>query len=533
MRNFDRIITHPGEAATGGDKMGRHQEGGVERRPRTPRSRKVLSSRQPTTRAAPKLTDQRPGSITDTEHTAVLVSVDFLTTCAAAPVALVLLAAISNVSDNSMGRFNWNLIHDSLFPLAVVAALALSGSYRTNRRAFGPSTFKELHDLLFAIGGGCVLTIAFGALLHATAELEEPKPTQLIAMAIVAVLFVVVGRSIIRAMLHTLTVSRVIVVGAGALPERVATYLGLNKGISLIGRVVDDSESDDGAIGTVMDLPQLCNDLHVQRVIVTYPDRMADGTIAIYRTLQDTVHLTFVPRYFELVSWRSNLTDLSGLPLIDIAPAELSGWDRLLKRSLDIGLALLVLIALSPVLLLVALTVKLTSSGPVLFRQERLGRHQCVFTILKFRSMRMMTDNDPTISSSSDSDIANPQSELPLYKLRNKLDERDRITNIGHFLRKSSLDELPQLFNVLKGDMSIVGPRPFVLNEAALDGWAARRFEVRPGITGLWQVSGRNQLSTDDLRQLDYLYVASWSFWWDLKILFDTPKTMIRGVGAY
>ena len=118
-------------------------------------------------------------------------------------------------------------------------------------------------------------------------------------------------------------------------------------------------------------------------------------------------------------------------------------------------------------------------------------------------------------------------------ELRKKLDEGDRITRIGRLLRKSGLDELPQLFNVLRGDMSIVGPRPFVPNESFLEGWSARRFEVRPGITGLWQVSGRNQLSTDDLRQLDYLYVASWSFWWDLKILFDTPRTMVHGFGAY
>ena len=297
-----------------------------------------------------------------------------------------------------MSRFSWNLIHDSLFPVAVVAALALSGSYRTNRRAFGPSTFKELHDLLFAIGGGCVLTIAFGALLHSTAEVDEPKPTQLIVMAVVAVVFVVIGRSIIRAMLHTLTVSRVIVVGAGALPERVATYLGLNKGVSLVGRVVDDIEPDAGAIGTVQDLPRLCQELHIQRVIVTYPDRMADGTIAVYRALQDTVHLTFVPRYFELVSWRSNLTDLSGLPLIEVARAELSRWDRFLKRSLDIGLSLVILTALSPVLLLVAAAVKLTSPGPVLFRQARQGRHQCPFTILKFRSMKLAAPPTVTVT---------------------------------------------------------------------------------------------------------------------------------------
>ena len=377
MRSFDRVVT--------AEKV-RRQDVDGQRRVRTRKSPGTRRSSRP---AVPKLTDKRPGSVTDAAHTAGLVSVDLLATCAAMPIALVLLAGVSNAPSNSMAKFGWNLVHDSMFPVAVVAALALSGSYRSNRRELEPSTFKELHDLLFAIGAACVLTIGVGALLRGTTEFAEPWPTQLIVMVIVAVVFVVVGRSIIRTILRTLTVSRVIVVGAGALPDRVATYLGLNKGLSLVGRVVDSVEPDEGAIGTVHDLPRLCQELHIQRVIVTYPDRMEHDTIAVYRTLQDSVHLSFVPRYFELVSWRSNLTDLSGLPLIEVARADLSRWDRFLKRSFDIGLSIIMLIALSPVLVLVALAVKVSSPGPVLFRQARLGRHQVPFTIFKFRSMRI------------------------------------------------------------------------------------------------------------------------------------------------
>jgi lipopolysaccharide/colanic/teichoic acid biosynthesis glycosyltransferase len=136
------------------------------------------------------------------------------------------------------------------------------------------------------------------------------------------------------------------------------------------------------------------------------------------------------------------------------------------------------------------------------------------------------------------SEASDPQAESgvcrPLYEVRKKLSEEQRITRAGRFLRKSRFDELPQLINVLKGDMSIVGPRPFVPHESSeLDGWAARRFAVRPGITGLWQVSGSNDLSTEDLHHLDHLYVSSWSFWWDLKIMLDTPRTMLHGIGAY
>jgi lipopolysaccharide/colanic/teichoic acid biosynthesis glycosyltransferase len=117
--------------------------------------------------------------------------------------------------------------------------------------------------------------------------------------------------------------------------------------------------------------------------------------------------------------------------------------------------------------------------------------------------------------------------------VRLKQAESGRITRFGAFLRRTGIDEIPQFINVFKGDMSVVGPRPFIPSEAHVDGWGIRRFDVRPGITGLWQVSGRNDLSRTDLVELDYLYVASWSLWWDLKIMFETPKTMARGTGAY
>jgi lipopolysaccharide/colanic/teichoic acid biosynthesis glycosyltransferase len=123
--------------------------------------------------------------------------------------------------------------------------------------------------------------------------------------------------------------------------------------------------------------------------------------------------------------------------------------------------------------------------------------------------------------------------DRPLHETRRKLDETGRITRIGAYLRKTGIDEIPQFINVFKGDMSVVGPRPFIPEESEVEGWATRRFDVRPGITGLWQVSGRNDLSRNDLVQLDYLYVASWSLWWDLKIMWETPKTMARGTGAY
>jgi lipopolysaccharide/colanic/teichoic acid biosynthesis glycosyltransferase len=127
-----------------------------------------------------------------------------------------------------------------------------------------------------------------------------------------------------------------------------------------------------------------------------------------------------------------------------------------------------------------------------------------------------------------------PGESIPLHELRKKAAESARITPVGGFIRRTGLDEIPQILNVLLGSMSLVGPRPFTESESeTLVGWEARRFDLRPGITGLWQVCGRNDLSVDDLRRLDYLYVASWSLWWDIKIVWETPTTMARGFGAY
>lgn len=167
--------------------------------------------------------------------------------------------------------------------------------------------------------------------------------------------------------------------------------------------------------------------------------------------------------------------------------------------------------------------IKLTSPGTVFFRQERTGRNAQPFSMMKFRTMYSDAE-----ARRHELDHLN-EVDGPLFKVHND----PRVTRLGRFLRRTSLDEIPQLINVWKGDMSLVGPRPFIVAEAVLiEGWARKRFEARPGMTGLWQVSGRNELSHLELCRLDYLYVASWSFGWDMHILWQTPATMFRGRGA-
>ena len=468
-------------------------------------------------------------SISDRDLTLVEISCDFVCACIALPLALLLLSRLSSVPMNSAGQLLANLQVDSLFPVAVVVALALGGVYRVAHRRLQPSAFLEFRELSFGVGCGCVLALAIGSLLHGAFGTPEPSATQLVMAVIVTIGVITVGRVVLRFFLHTLTTTRVLVVGSGTTADRIMLSVRQEPAMTLVGRAVDGDTVDAGAIGRLTDLPELCRQLGVHRILVAASDRFSAESLDIYRRLQDSVHIAMVPHYYELISWRSRLTDLSGTPFLEIAQPHLSAWDRCMKRAFDLCISSAVLLAMSPLLLVVAIGVKLSSPGPVFFRQVRLGRSAEPFTITKFRSMTIDSEAAPAGEAVSETD----DPDRPLHEVRQKQHETGRVTRFGEFLRRTGIDEIPQFINVFKGDMSIVGPRPFVPSESKLDGWAGRRFEVRPGITGLWQVSGRNDLTRNDLVQLDYLYVASWSLWWDLKIMFETPMTMARGTGAY
>jgi lipopolysaccharide/colanic/teichoic acid biosynthesis glycosyltransferase len=217
-------------------------------------------------------------------------------------------------------------------------------------------------------------------------------------------------------------------------------------------------------------------------------------------------------------------------------PGDTQTTPQIVKRGMDIAGSLFALIVASPLFLVIAAAVKFTSKGPVLFRQERLGQFGRRFTFLKFRSM--YTGNDPAIHRDYVKDLitgsvpaGNGTNGRSLYKLT----ADPRITPIGRFLRKTSLDELPQFLNVLRGEMSLVGPRPPITYEVeSYDLWHRRRLMVaKPGITGLWQVRGRSKTTFDEMVRLDLRYACSWSLWLDLKILLETPRAVLSGDGAY
>jgi exopolysaccharide biosynthesis polyprenyl glycosylphosphotransferase len=234
--------------------------------------------------------------------------------------------------------------------------------------------------------------------------------------------------------------------------------------------------------------------------------------------------LLLAPAVTEVAGPRVRIRPVCGLPLLHMERPEFSGFRRVLKSTFDRTMALLGVILLLPVLVLIALAVKVTSRGPVLYRHERIGRGGRPFHLLKFRSM--------TVGADKQFDSLLPHSDGNAVQFKMRADPR--VTPIGRILRRYSLDELPQLFNVLGGSMSLVGPRPHVTREVEQYGFdMRRRLLVKPGITGLWQVSGRSNLSWDESVTIDVRYVENWSLTMDLGILARTLGAVIRGSGAY
>ena len=236
----------------------------------------------------------------------------------------------------------------------------------------------------------------------------------------------------------------------------------------------------------------------------------------------------FVSKLYSSLSEKLNLKDISGIPLFTLKGKETNGFVLNMKRGMDLLGALIGLILLSPLFGLIALLIKGTMPGPILFRQKRLGKDGMPFTFFKFRTMKENGKNphkEFVVKFIKDKKLSRAT-----YKLR----DDPRITKIGYILRRSSLDELPQLINVLRGEMSLVGPRPAIPYEIDhYQEWHKRRLAGNPGMTGLWQVSGRSSVSFDDMVLLDLYYIDNWSLWFDFVLLLKTIPAVLSVKGAY
>ncbi len=433
-----------------------------------------------------------------------------------------LVSAVSSNPASAASRSGRIYLFDLAAIPMFVGVFALYGLYRGVTRRISMSVFSDLRNIVHAVMISGFLYAIVAYVTRKNTDLAALTVGKVAAMCLVAVIAVPLARVVAFGLFKVGSIP-VIVVGTGKLAQTVASHLRAHSSVNFVGFVDDNPLGRNDVLGELEDLPELCRRYSVARVVVCFSRTHPERTTEMLKGLAGQVGVSIVPRYYELMTSRSHVEDLSGLPMLDIAPASLSLGSRFLKRSFDILSSSAILLLAAPFFAAVAVTIKATSAGPVFFRQVRTGRNEQPFSMMKFRTMYRDAE-----SRRHELDHLN-EVDGPLFKVQND----PRVTRVGRFLRRTSLDEFPQLINVWKGDMSLVGPRPFVVSEAMeIEGWARKRFEARPGMTGLWQVSGRNELSHLELCRLDYLYVASWSFWWDMQILWQTPSTIFRGRGA-
>lgn len=424
----------------------------------------------------------------------------------------------------------WDVQHARVHFLVVAALLwviSLAVFDSRNARTIGTGTteYKMVVDATMVSLGACaVLAFTFGT----TVNRHDVIPT--VPLGLVLLLF---GRWGWRQWLRKQRaggkfLNRAVLVGSADSVAHTTAQLDRHpdSGYAVVGIVVADTEESR----TAELYNRLVSTLTLNggdTVMLTSSDALTPQRIRglAWDLERHDYRLVITPSLTDVAESRIQTQPVAGLPLIHILSPTYTGPQRLVKRFFDILGSGLILLVLAPVMLGVALSVRLTSHGPVFYRQERIGRNNNPFSILKFRSMQV--DADAQLAGLLD---AQGTDGKPLFKIQ----QDPRLTKVGPFLRRYSLDELPQLINVLKGDMSLVGPRPQRPAEVALyDSAAHRRLKVRPGMTGLWQVSGRSRLSWEEALRLDLYYIENWSLMVDLIIMWRTFRAVVGSDGAY
>jgi exopolysaccharide biosynthesis polyprenyl glycosylphosphotransferase len=322
---------------------------------------------------------------------------------------------------------------------------------------------------------------------------------------------------------------RAVLLGSGDRLVELRRALGLGRGgidYDFLGAVTSDgAELGLPVLGTVSDLPSVLADLHPDELIVSGVDLNDENLLdLVEHASRAGVKVRIAPTTMELLTQRAEYVAGQGVPLFELRPPVFAGLDWATKRVFDLVVSVALIAIAAPVWALIALAVKLDSSGPVFYRDRRVGLGEREFGMFKFRSMYV--DAGARQAGLEESNEASG----PLFKIK----DDPRVTRIGKFLRRYSIDELPQVLNVLLGDMSLVGPRPLPLRDyIQLEDWHRKRYLVLPGMTGLWQVSGRIELTFDDLVRLDFYYLENWSIWLDISILAKTLPAVLARRGAY
>jgi exopolysaccharide biosynthesis polyprenyl glycosylphosphotransferase len=360
-----------------------------------------------------------------------------------------------------------------------------------------------------------------------------------------SIALLIAARSAVRfwARRQTWYVHNALIVGdghqAGAIVRRILRHpeYGINV-VACIDLSDEGSPFVRDSVGHIAHIPVINEDvglvelvsmLDVERVIFTPSVSSAEHRAGLVAELSSLdIHIDLVPSWCDLVGARLDLHQMEGVPLLTVPYTKLGGSALLFKRVLDFGLSAAALLVLLPLFTLCAIAIKFDSRGPVFFRQRRVGKHDQCFELFKFRSM--FVDAEDRKDEVAQLNFHGGGNAEGMFKIR----EDPRVTRVGRLLRRYSLDELPQLINVLRGDMSLVGPRPLIeVEDKQVEGRFRRRLSLTPGVTGLWQVNGRSEIPFDEMVNLDYLYVTSWSLWGDVKLLMKTFTAVFRGSGAY
>jgi exopolysaccharide biosynthesis polyprenyl glycosylphosphotransferase len=416
-------------------------------------------------------------------------------------------------------------------PLWILVAKMLGLYDRDDARA-DHSTADETLAVVNLVTLGTWVVFVVGLVTHAAG----PELDRLVGFWAIALVLVSTGRIAARTVVRRLPayVQNAVVVGAGHVGQLVARKIQQHAeyGIRLVG-FVDEAPrarrpeiANLPVLGGLNDLAALIADSNVERVIVAFSPA-DERTMSVVRSLRDKeVIIDVVPRLFELVGPRADIHLVEGMPLLTVPPARLRRSSFLIKRAIDVVGASILLVMLAPIFLVSAIGIRRDSPGPIFFRQTRLGMNRRPFTVLKFRTMRVDTDD-----SEHREFIQNTMTADATLNTNGtyKLQRENEVTRFGGFLRKTSLDEVPQLINVLRGEMSLVGPRPCIPYETEFfQPHHFDRFLVPQGLTGFWQVTARANSTFGEALDMDVSYVRGWSFGLDLRLILRTPFALLR-----
>jgi exopolysaccharide biosynthesis polyprenyl glycosylphosphotransferase len=443
--------------------------------------------------------------------------------CTAVAVGLVVSTGLTDATAGDIDRVAWGVV---TLP-GWILLFKIYGLYDRDGKRVGHSTVDDIPWLFHALLLGTLLLWFF----YRVAPVKEPTTAQ--AFVFFAATFggVMAMRTGARALARrAASPERILFVGGGRsaalLEEKIRSHPEYR--LDPIGYLESENESKEPTLkmphlGSIDELETICAQREIDRVLLASP-RLDEETVsgAIRRLNSLDIRVSLLPQVVDALGPSVEIDDVEGMTVLGMNPIVLTRSSRFLKRLVDLAIAVPTVLVVLPLMTAIAVTIPIDSRGPIFYSQERIGRGGRRFRIYKFRTM--------TRDAEARAEQLRQASQHDAWLL---LDHDPRVTRLGRFLRRTSLDELPQLFNVISGSMSLVGPRPMPPDvDRKISGWGRRRLDLTPGITGLWQVLGRTDIPFEEMVKLDYLYVTNWSLWQDIRLLIRTLPVVLSRRGA-